>query len=224
MSHHHAKSASLIHINWIFTFSPINWPALSCWPASEGYWENWEASPSFFFPLPPPLMATDWRGEAFSFSFPLHCGDQLSHYRLMTFVGANPFVGEKTVCVLLSWSLYSLLTCLRQCPGPWRGGGGGVGAMCSEWLRFPAARGETTGVKENNPTQSCSASTQTRSGGGCGTSRRLVDMLTRPRCFGLCQGGRIALCSPNVMGKVRQEEQLSQLVEFKLKSGGATFG
>lgn len=102
---------------------------------------------SFPFLLSLTLIASDWRGEAFFFSFLLYYRDQLSHYRLMTFVGANPFCGEKTVCVLLSWSLYSLLTCLCQCQGPWGGAGReGGGAWCavsdSDSLH---PRGQTTG-------------------------------------------------------------------------------
>lgn len=52
--------------------------------------------PTFFFFLPLlTLIAPDWRGEALSLSSLLYYRDQLSHYRLMTFVGAGPFVGRK---------------------------------------------------------------------------------------------------------------------------------
>lgn len=43
---------------------------------------------SFPFLLSLTLIATDWRGETFFFSFLLYYRDQLSHYGLMTFVGA----------------------------------------------------------------------------------------------------------------------------------------
>lgn len=50
---------------------------------------------SFPFLLSLTLIAADWRGEAFSLSFLLYYRDQLSHYRLMTFVGTNSFVERK---------------------------------------------------------------------------------------------------------------------------------
>lgn len=54
---------------------------------------------SFPFLLSLTLIAADWKGEVFFFSFLLYYRDQLSHYRLMTFVGANPFVqGKQCVC------------------------------------------------------------------------------------------------------------------------------
>lgn len=111
----------------------------------------------------------------------------------MTFVGANPFV-EKTVCVLLSWSLYSLLTCLCRCQGPW-----GERPDVQWVTQIPCSQRTDHRVKENNPTPPCSASTKTRTGGGRGTSQRLYDMLTRPWFFWILPkgSGSLALCAPN---------------------------
>lgn len=148
-----------------------------------GFLRKWGSFPLFV--LLPPLMATDWRGEAFSFSFLLYCGDQLSHYRLMTFVGANPFVESKQFVCCSVESLYSLLTCLCQCQGPW-----GEQPDVQRVTQIPCSQRTKHRVKENNPTQSCSASTKTRTEGSGGALQQLFDMLTRPCCFGLCQRGR----------------------------------
>lgn len=157
MSHHHAKSASLIHINWIFTFSPINWPVLSCWPASEGFWENREAFP-FYFPPTAFNGHRPERGSIFLF-FPSLLQRSAISLKAYDICWSQSLCGEKTVCVLLSWSLYSLLTCLRRCQGPW-----GEKPDVQWVTQIPCSQRTDHKLKENNPVQSCSASTKTRTG------------------------------------------------------------
>lgn len=57
------------------------------------------------------------RGSIFLFfsSLPPRSAISLKAYDICW---SQSLCGEKTVCVLLSWSLYSLLTCLCQCQGP----------------------------------------------------------------------------------------------------------
>lgn len=143
--------------------------------------KNWG---SFPFLLSPTLMATDWRGETFPFSSSvLQRSATVSHYRLMTFVGDNPFVeGKQFVCCSVE-AFYSLLTCLCQCQGPW-----GKRLMCSEWLRFLAPWRTENRVRESNPTPPCSTSTKTRNECSHGISHWLFDMLTHQWCFEFCQG------------------------------------
>lgn len=63
-----------------------------------GLWALLRKWGSFPFLLSLTLIAADWRGEAFFFSFLLYYWDQLSHYRLMTFVEPIPLWRENSLC------------------------------------------------------------------------------------------------------------------------------